>query len=147
MKTAAVGMACLIIVFVAAPALAKDSFLERLRKMYGTPRAINNCQMCHHPDKAKDEEPDQTNLNDFGKDLANLPLMKPLIEAEHDHEYTVKEWEKFEQAVRSIENEDSDKDGATNREELSLGTYPGEKSSTPASDALKAFREKAAEKK
>jgi len=132
-----------MVCYVAWPALAKEVFIERVRKMYGLPRTLGSCQLCHHPDEAKDEVADQRNLNDYGKDIANLPLMKPLIEAEEDHEYTPRQWAKFEEAMHSIDVDDSDKDGATNLEELALGTFPGEKTSTPDAAALKTFRDKA----
>jgi hypothetical protein len=141
----------LIAIFTVAsiiyPALAKDEFLQGMRKVYKLSEAINSCHLCHSFDEAKEQKAGGHNINDFGMDIDNLPQMRKLIDLEEDHSYTDKEWETFAKAIRLLENDDSDKDGATNLEEMTLGTFPGEKKSVPDAAVLKALREKADKEK
>lgn len=124
------------------PAFGLKQFLERARKLYDIDKPVSSCLLCHQYDEKKKEEPNKKNLNDYGHDVANDPLMRPLLDVEEHHKYTPKELETIDAVLKSLDDEDSDKDGATNREELDLGTFPGDKSSVPSAEALTKYRGK-----
>ena len=46
----------------------------------------------------------------------------------------------FEKAMAKLDETDSDKDGATNKEELDLSTNPGDPKSVPEKKALAKYR-------
>jgi hypothetical protein len=73
----------------------------------GTPLADARCTTCHT------KPPGRKNLNPYGKDLQK-----------HGGD---------EAAFRAIGTLDSDKDGATNAEEIKAGTLPGDPKSKPTS--------------
>jgi len=128
--------------FLNTPAFAFKQFLERARKIYDMDKPVSSCLLCHQYDEKKNEEPDKANLNDYGHDMGNDPYMRPLVDVEEDHKFTKQELETIDKVLRSLDNEDSDKDGATNVEEMELGTFPGNKKSVPDAEALKKYRAK-----
>jgi hypothetical protein len=111
-------------VFVlSAPASAKPRFLEHLKSNYGLGANVK-CDYCH--EVTGKEKPGKKNLGAFGKDYQKAmgTLGKDNLDA----------------IVKSLEPMDSDGDGATNLEELRLGTKPGDGSSTPKPELLEKFR-------
>jgi hypothetical protein len=135
-----------IVVSLIYPALAREAFFEHMRKMYKLPDAIASCHLCHQYDETKKQKARGYNLNDFGKDIDNLPHLRKFIDVEEGHTYTDAEWKDFEKGIHMLDDEDSDNDGATNLEELTLGTFPGDKTSVPDAEALKKLRAKKDEK-
>jgi hypothetical protein len=124
----------------AQPALAIKPFLERTKKLYDLEKPLASCHLCHAYDEKKGEEADKRNLNDYGHDLANDPRARPLLDVEEEHKFTREELDVLSTILISLDTEDSDKDGASNKEELKLGTWPGDKNSTPSAEALKNYR-------
>lgn len=124
------------------PAHAFKQFLDRARKIYDMDKPVSSCLLCHQFDETKNEKADKSNLNDYGHDMGNDPFMRPLVDVEEDHKFTPKEFETIDAVLRSLDDVDSDKDGATNLEEMELGTFPGDKKSVPSAEALKKYREK-----
>jgi hypothetical protein len=143
MKLAFLALTAAFLLHLSAqPVFAIKQFLDRSKKVYDLDKPLASCVLCHEFDEKKGEEADKRNLNDYGHDVANDPRARPLLDVEEDHKYTREELERISQVLVSLDNEDSDKDGATNLEELKLGTWPGRKNSTPSPEALKALREK-----
>lgn len=130
----AIGVTC----YFAAPALAHKVFLERARKHYQLDVKNGKCDLCHEI-KPK-EEPSAKNLNLYGKALAADPDLKPLLGKKEDYKFSDAELAVFEKVMVKIEDLDSDKDGATNKEELELSTNPGDPKSTPDKKTLAKYR-------
>lgn len=144
---AAVAVAAVAMVaLVSQPLLAQKAFLSKIKKAH--PELVENkvatCHMCHHFDKEKKEEATKDNLNGYGKDIQKDPNMKTVINQKDgdEHKYTEEELANFEKAFNAIMDKDSDGDGATNAEEMKLGTNPGDPASKPAADALAKLRGK-----
>jgi mono/diheme cytochrome c family protein len=93
---------------------ASPATMGVLRQAYapreGSALAGANCLVCH--DKMP---PTKTGLNAYGRDVAKAAAGKP-IDAK---------------VLASIEQLDSDKDGASNGVELKAGTLPGDPNSKP----------------
>jgi len=142
MQRFAIGIALTALFLLPQRAFAFKQFLDRARKVYDMDKPVSSCLLCHEYNEKKEERPDKSNLNDYGHDMGNDPYMRPLVDVEEDHKFTAKEYETIDAVLRSIDNEDSDKDGATNLEEIELGTFPGNKNSVPTAEALKKYREK-----
>lgn len=108
---------------IAAPVFAKPKFLEHLRQYYGLGESTK-CTTCHEVKRS--EKPGKKNLGAFGKDYqaALNSIGKDNLNA----------------VVKSLEDKDSDGDGATNVEEIRLGSLPGDSNSTPNKDLLEKFR-------
>jgi hypothetical protein len=138
----AAALGCVAIGFCIFPAAAHKGLLDRARALYALKKEIGKCQFCHDLDESKKEEPESSNLDEYGKDVDNLPTMKPILEFEDEHVYTKAEAKVIDDALKSLENADSDKDGATNIEEIELGTFPGKKASVPEKAALEEYRKK-----
>ncbi len=138
----ALVIAIVALFLIPQPAFAFKQFLDRARKIYDMYKPVSSCLLCHEYNEKKDEKPDKSNLNDYGHDMGNDPFMRPLVDVDEDHKFTAKEYETIETVLRSLDSVDSDKDGATNLEEIELGTFPGNKNSVPGSDALKKYRDK-----
>jgi hypothetical protein len=75
--------------------------------------------------------------------------MKGLLGKKTDYVFNQDELKSLLKAVAKLDAKDTDADGATNKEELALGTHPGDPASKPAAAALEALRkaEKAKEEK
>jgi len=125
---------------LSAHVYAMKPFGDRARKLYVLEGQLAKCALCHATDESKKEEPKGYNLDDFGMDVENYPLMKPLLHVDENYKYSEAELKTFEQVLKFLESIDSDKDGATNREEMQLGTFPGRKSSLPTAEALAKLR-------
>ncbi|HYG78364.1 MAG TPA: hypothetical protein VEK08_25400 [Planctomycetota bacterium] len=131
-----------LVSLLSSHALAMKPFLDRARKVYDLEGKLAKCTLCHDVDESKKEEPKGNNLDDYGMDFENHPLMKPLLHVDENYKYSKAELKTFEQVMKLLEGVDSDKDGATNLEELQLGTLPGRKDSVPSAEALAKLRGK-----
>ena len=121
--------------------MAQKPFNERIKKVFNLDKEKNgNCHMCHNYDKEKGESPEKDNLGPFGKEVQKTPEMKPLLGKDDDYKFTPADLDIVEKAVKSLLDKDADGDGATNGEEIALGTFPGDPKSTPAKAALEAYR-------
>ncbi|HYF51265.1 MAG TPA: hypothetical protein VEJ63_17760 [Planctomycetota bacterium] len=127
-------------VLLQSPAFAQKAFLDRAKKVYSLTRATGNCALCHKFDKDKGEAPHDENLNVYGESIRVSKHMTGLRKKGEDYEFKTEQLDQFETAMKSVESNDADNDGATNLEELALGTYPGDPKSTPEKDALEKYR-------
>ncbi|MCW8132196.1 MAG: hypothetical protein KIS92_17750 [Planctomycetota bacterium] len=142
LRTAPILAAALVVVVgMALPVLAQKKFLEKVRRHYQLDATTGKCTLCHQLQPK--EEPTKENLNAYGKDLAADPAIKPALGKDDEHKFTDDELAAVEKAAVSIEAKDSDGDGATNKEELDLGSFPGDKASTPDAKKLEEYRKKA----
>ena len=137
-QVAAILIAVGALAILGEPILAQKAFLARVRKHYALDRANGNCKLCHEL-KTK-EEPGKKNLNKFGLAIQNDPDMKPLLGKDDEYKFSEQELDILEKIVVKHENEDSDGDGATNKEELDLGTFPGDATSAPEKAKLEKYR-------
>jgi len=138
-----VVVACLAIGFLASASFAQKPFLTRLVKVYSLEKEKNGtCKLCHQYEKEKNESPEKDNINAIGKELSATVEMKPVLKKGDEHKFTPEELNAVEAAWKAIAAKDTDGDGATNAEELALGTYPGDPKSTPTKEALEAARKK-----
>jgi hypothetical protein len=124
--------------FLAFPALAHKAFLDKVRKQYQLDNKNGKCDLCHEI-KPK-EEPSAKNLNVYGKAINADPAMKSMQGKKDDYKFSEEELNTMLKVVAKLDNVDSDGDGATNREELDLGTLPGDKKSDPDKRALAKYR-------
>ena len=138
MQIAAVLFALVFVASLAEPLLAQKAFLNRIRKHYLLDKATGNCKLCHEL-KAR-EEPSKKNLNKYGLVIQSDPDMKPLLGKDDDYKYSEKELDILEKVAIKHENEDSDGDVVTNKEELELGSFPGDAASTPDKAKLEKYR-------
>lgn len=128
------------------PSFAHKAFLDKARRMYQLDAKNGKCDLCHEV-KPK-EEPGAKNLNVYGKATQSDPTMKPLLgrigtkkgDVVEDVKFTDAELKIIEAALKKIEDQDSDGDGATNKEELALGSNPGDAKSMPEKRALAKYR-------
>jgi len=136
----------LAIAFVVAlsprPASAKREYLEKVAGVFGLKDNLTGkCLLCHAVQEK--DKPGKGNLGMFGKDIKGAFDSNDQLRIQPELA-VVKNFEK-----------DSDGDGALNREELALGTFPGDKTSIPdkvkldkyRKDVLEAAKKRAAGKK
>ena len=142
-EISALVASCVVVALLAGPSLAQKPFLDRLKKSHGLEKEKNGtCKMCHVYDKEKGESPSKDNLGAFGKAVQARAEMKPILGKGDEHKFTPEELNYVEAAVKAMEKDDLDKDGATNGEELALGTFPADPKSTPSKDELEKHRKK-----
>lgn len=134
----AVGCACGLLAALSFPTLAQKPFNERIRKHYELDKRNGQCNLCHEV-KAK-EEPSRKNLNVYGKALSADPTMKPLLGKDGEFKFTPADLDVIEKVAVKIENMDCDGDGVSNKEELDLGTLPGDAKSIPTKMELTKYR-------
>jgi hypothetical protein len=134
----AVGCACGLVIALSIPTLAQKPFNERIRKHYELDKRNGQCNLCHEI-KPK-EEPSRKNLNPYGKALAADPTMKPLLGKDGEFKFTPADLDIVEKAAVKIDDQDSDGDGFTNKEELDLGTLPGDPKSMPTKAEITKYR-------
>lgn len=120
------------------PAEAHKAWLERARKHYQLDAKNGKCDLCHEV-KPK-EEPSAKNLNLYGKAISADPAMKPLLGKKEEYKFSEAELAIVEKVLVSLDDQDSDKDGATNKEELDLSTNPGDPKSKPTAKDLAKYR-------
>ena len=113
-------------IFLPQPVEAKKQYLALMKSSYHVDESTK-CILCHST--SGNENPGKKNLKVFGKD----------IQKQHNQS-GLKSNEGFLAAVKAVENMDSDGDGATNIEELKLGTAPGDNSAKPDSKKLDELR-------
>lgn len=126
--------AVLLVAALSSPIHAKRDFLDHLRSAYGLGENAK-CNICHDLKDPK-AKPSKKTLGAMGK----------------DYQTQLQKFGKnnLDAVLKAIENLDSDGDGATNLEELRLGTIPSDASSMPAKADLEKYRklqEKTAKKK
>jgi len=137
-KVVVLVLACAMVVVMAGPSFAQKKFLERIRKHYQLDARNGKCTLCH--EVKPQEDPGRKNLNKYGKAIQSDPDMKPLLGKDDEYKFTDKELEIFEKIIVKLEDQDSDGDGATNKEELELGTNPGDATSVPDKIKLDKYR-------
>jgi len=138
LEIAAILLACFAVVMLTTPSMAQTKFLERIRKHYALDKSNGKCDLCHEP--KKNEEPARKNLNLYGAAIQKDPTLKPLLGKDDKFAFTVADLDVVKNAAAKLDKEDSDKDGATNIEELDLGTLPGDPKSTPDKVKLTRYR-------
>ena len=131
-------MACGVIGALAIPVLAQKQFLELAKERFKLSAAQGRCTLCHGVGKG----PNRNNLNVFGKAIQADPDMKPLLDKKVGYEYSDEELALLAKIIDKLGDKDSDGDGATNREELALGTFPGDPNSKPSDADLADYRQK-----
>jgi|ERR1043165_3135284 hypothetical protein len=122
----------------AIPTSAQKPFLDLARRKYQLDNKNGKCDLCH--EVRPKEEPGAKNLNAFGKAIAADPAMKPLLGKKEEYKFSKAELDVLDKTLTNIESADSDGDGATNKEELELGYFPGDAKSTPDKKALAKYR-------
>ncbi|HLX63135.1 MAG TPA: thrombospondin type 3 repeat-containing protein [Planctomycetota bacterium] len=131
-------VAVVLVCACAIPSFAQKPFLDLIRKKYQLDNKNGKCDLCH--EKRPNEEPGAKNLNVYGKAIAADPTMKPLLGKTEKYKFSEAELAIVDKVITSLEKVDSDGDGASNREELELGTFPGDPKSTPDKKALAKYR-------
>jgi hypothetical protein len=109
---------------LAAPAVAKTAFSKKVAEYC---KSYDSCATCHGKPMEKATIED---LNVFGREFR-----KALAKAEKE-----KAADPVIAALQAVADGDADGDGATNFEEISLGTNPGEADSKPDPKKLADFR-------
>ncbi|HYG77046.1 MAG TPA: thrombospondin type 3 repeat-containing protein [Planctomycetota bacterium] len=137
-EIAAVMLACAAVAILTAPTTAQTKFLEKVRKHYQLDKTNGKCELCHEV-KPK-EEPSRKNLNKYGIAIQQDAKMKPLLGKDDKYPFTAADLDVVKDAAVKIESLDSDGDGASNKEELDLGTIPGDPKSIPEKRALEKYR-------
>jgi len=134
-------VSALLVFFIDVPSQAQKKFLEKVRRQYLLVPEIGKCILCHK--LGEKEDPTKDNLNAFGKDIQGDEAFKPASGKSAEHKFTDAELAALLKAVENIGAKDSDGDGATNKEELDLGTFPGDAAHKPVAKRLEDLRKKA----
>ena len=142
-RIAAFIAASIIVAGAAIPALAQKPFLAAVKEKFSLGESNAKCILCHIPKKG----PNKQNLNDFGKSIQSDPDMKNMLNKGTNYQYTKEEIDTLLKVVEKLGDKDADGDGATNMEEIKLGTFPGDAQSTPTKEALEKYRKDNAAKK
>ena len=135
-RVVAVLLGCGVIVLAAEPAFAHKTFLNAVKDNYKLTAANGKCNTCH----GLKGGPNRKNLNPFGTAIQGDTEMKPLLGKKVDYVFTADELKAFLKSVATLDDKDTDGDGATNKEELALGTNPGDSDSKPVPATLEKFR-------
>lgn len=114
-----------IVALCTAPAAAKKSTLRKIAEHYKLPDTAAKCAICH---EGKEDDAGEENLSVFGKQFR-----KALKAARPGADRAV-------QAMEAVADQDADGDGATNMEEIMLGTNPGDAKSKPDAAKLEEYR-------
>ena len=122
------SLAAPVVIWMGSPVLARPPYLEAMKKTYGLSDANGKCLVCH--EVKGNEKPNKKNLNFFGK----------AVLAEADKNHLPKRADAILKALQALETEDADGDGATNKEELLLGTYPADAASKPDPKKIEEYR-------
>jgi hypothetical protein len=131
---------CVCIFWVATPALAMTQFLDRARRIYSLGKETGKCELCHKIDASKNEEASDGNINVYGEALKFNDGMPKLHGMREYEKPTEEELRILDAAFKAIDDKDTDGDGATNKEELMLATFPADPASVPTKEALEKFR-------
>jgi hypothetical protein len=132
----AIGFAVVSLYLLGAPVFAQKPFMVAAAEHFNLVQAIKSCKLCHGATKG----PSKTNLNDFGKTIQADDDMKPLLNKKVGYEYSADEIKILLKVMDKLADKDADGDGATNGEEMALGTGPGDAKTTPAAADLEKYR-------
>jgi hypothetical protein len=122
-----------------APAFAQKPWLRTLSRHYQLDATMGTkCTICHQ--LKEKEEPSSKNLNAYGKDIAAQEVMKPILGKDEKYAFSNDELALVVKAAEALNDKDSDGDGATNKEEFDLSTFPGDPNSKPDPKKLEAYR-------
>ena len=137
-EVTAVVLACAIVASLTVPSSAQQPFLERVRKYYQLDKSNGQCNLCH--DIKPKEEPSRKNLGSYGKAIADDPEAKPLLGKDGEFKFTTADLDLVQKIAIKLEQKDNDGDGVFNKEELDLGSLPGDAKSVPEKLALTRYR-------
>jgi hypothetical protein len=121
------GIVGTVLLTLTHPSDAKKSYLTTAKNLYHFDESVN-CSLCHTV--SGNAKPGKKNLNPFGKEVQARLIEKGDITF----------------ALQGAENKDTDGDGATNGEELKLGSSPSDPASKPDPKKLEALRKASAKK-
>lgn len=119
------------------PVLAQKAFLNAARGPYQLQEKIGKCTLCHEASKG----PKRETLNVYGKALQAEDACKLALGKKSSHPFSNEELAGVLKAMAALDTKDSDGDGATNKEEMALGTWPGDGKSAPDAKLLAQYRE------
>lgn len=142
----AVLLGMLAVALCAASVLGQKAFLNAAKESYNLQEKIAKCALCHDPNRG----PKRETLNTYGKALHSQDAIKPALGKKSSFAFGNEELSGVLKAMAALDDQDTDGDGATNKEEMALGTFPGDPKSTPDAKLLAQYREaqaKAVEKK
>jgi len=131
----AAGIAAAVLI---TPAFAQKPWLRTVARHYQLDATTGKCILCHQ--LKEKEEPSAKNLNTYGKDLSAQEVMKPILGKDEKYNFSNDELAIVVKAAEAINDKDSDGDGATNKEELDLGSFPGDAASKPDGKKLDDYR-------
>lgn len=120
----------------APDAHGQKAFLNVARGLYGLDASYGKCHLCHETRRG----PSRLTLNDLGKALQGVEDMKPMLGKNSSYAFNAQELQAVAEALKKLDTVDTDGDGATNREELLLKTFPADANSKPAAAALEQLR-------
>lgn len=120
----------------APEAHGQKAFLNVARGLYGLDASYGKCHLCHESRRG----PNRQTLNDLGKALQGMDGMQPLLGKNSSYAFNAQELQAVADALKKLDTADTDGDGATNREELLLKTFPADANSKPAAAALEQLR-------
>ena len=127
-----------MVVMLTGSSLAQKPFNEHIRKVYMLDKVNGQCDLCH--EKRPKEEPNRKNLNPYGKAIADDPMMKPLLGKDGEYKFSNADLDIIQKVALKIDNADSDGDTVSNKEELELGSFPGDAKSMPDKLKLAKYR-------
>jgi hypothetical protein len=123
----------IVVAALPAPARAKKSFLKAIAEHHKLNDALAKCTVCH---EAGGDDAGEENLTAFGKDFRRALKKAPSTGGA----------DKAVSALEAVADKDCDGDGATNIEEIMLGTNPADAKSKPDAEKLAEYRRTHAKK-